>query len=106
MSILLYLIIGVVAIGGLMLFAGIFRTFRHHRRIVDHVFDRALEQMEEGEVQHPDVGLVLRPAPGEPDAALIRQGQLAAAKYRCGICHLADYRGRDGNPRLAGGGAS
>jgi NADH-quinone oxidoreductase subunit D len=26
---------------------------------------QCLEQMEEGEVQHPDVGLVLRPAPGE-----------------------------------------
>jgi len=46
--------------------------------------------------------LPIRPAPGESDAALIKQGRLASAKYRCGICHLPDYRGRDGNPRLAG----
>ena len=44
----------------------------------------------------------LRPKPGEPDAALIRQGRLASDKYRCGICHLRDYRGREGSPRLAG----
>ena len=46
--------------------------------------------------------LPLRATPGEADAALIKQGQLASAKYRCGICHLHDYRGRDGSPRLAG----
>lgn len=46
--------------------------------------------------------LTLRPEPGKADAALIKQGQLASAKYRCGICHLHDYRGRDGIPRLAG----
>ena len=46
--------------------------------------------------------LPLRPAPGKADAAQIKQGRLASAKYRCGICHLRDYRGRDGIPRLAG----
>lgn len=46
--------------------------------------------------------LPLRPAPGKPDAALIKQGRLVSAKYRCGICHLRDYRGREGIPRLAG----
>lgn len=46
--------------------------------------------------------LPLRPAPGKADADLIKQGQLASAKYRCGICHLRDYRGREGIPRLAG----
>ena len=46
--------------------------------------------------------LPLRAAPGEPDAALIKQGRLASARYRCGICHLRDYRGREGSPRLAG----
>ena len=46
--------------------------------------------------------LPLRPTPGEPDAALMKQGRLASAKYRCGICHLRDYRGREGSPRLAG----
>ena len=46
--------------------------------------------------------LPLRPAPGAADAALMKQGRLASAKYRCGICHLRDYRGRDGSPRIAG----
>jgi cytochrome c553 len=46
--------------------------------------------------------LPLRSMPGEPDAALMQRGQLASAKYRCGICHLRDYRGREGSPRLAG----
>lgn len=46
--------------------------------------------------------LPLRATPGKTDAALIKQGQLASAKYRCGICHLRDYRGREGIPRLAG----
>jgi cytochrome c553 len=46
--------------------------------------------------------LPLRPTPGEPDAALFKQGRLASAKYRCGICHLRDYRGREQIPRLAG----
>lgn len=46
--------------------------------------------------------LPLRPMPGKPDAALMKQGRLASAKYRCGICHLRDYHGRDGSPRLAG----
>ena len=46
--------------------------------------------------------LPLRPMPGKPDAALMKQGRLASAKYRCGICHLRDYRGREGSPRLAG----
>jgi cytochrome c553 len=46
--------------------------------------------------------LPLRPNPGAADAALMQQGRLASAKYRCGICHLRDYRGREGSPRLAG----
>lgn len=46
--------------------------------------------------------LPLRPAPGESDAALMKQGRQASAKYRCGICHLRDYRGREGSPRIAG----
>jgi len=44
----------------------------------------------------------LRPAPGAAAAELMRQGRMASDKYRCGICHLRDYRGRDGSPRLAG----
>ena len=46
--------------------------------------------------------LPLRPTPGAADAELMKQGRLASTKYRCGICHLRDYRGRDGSPRLAG----
>ena len=46
--------------------------------------------------------LPLRPTPGASNAALIKQGRLATARYRCGICHLHDYRGREGSPRIAG----
>jgi cytochrome c553 len=46
--------------------------------------------------------LPARPKPGEPDVALMEQGRQASARYRCGICHLRDYRGREGNPRIAG----
>ena len=46
--------------------------------------------------------LPLRPTPGAADAELMKQGRLASTKYRCGICHLRDYHGRDGSPRLAG----
>lgn len=37
-----------------------------------------------------------------PDPALYKRGQEAAAKYRCGTCHLPDFRGRAQMPRLAG----
>ena len=46
--------------------------------------------------------LPLRPAPGTANAELMKQGRLASAKHRCGICHLRDYRGREGSPRIAG----
>lgn len=46
--------------------------------------------------------LPIRPAPGKSDAALIKQGRLASARYRCGTCHLPDYHGREQIPRLAG----
>jgi cytochrome c553 len=46
--------------------------------------------------------LPLRPTPGDADVALMKQGRLASTKYRCGICHLRDYRGQGGSPRLAG----
>jgi cytochrome c553 len=41
-------------------------------------------------------------ASGAPDKALFRQGQAMAKNNRCGICHLADYRGQNQVPRLAG----
>ena len=44
----------------------------------------------------------VRAEQGAPDPALIRRGQEAAAKYRCGICHLPDFSGREQMPRLAG----
>ena len=46
--------------------------------------------------------LPLRPTPGATDAALMKQGRLASAKHRCGICHLRDYSGREASPRIAG----
>jgi cytochrome c553 len=39
---------------------------------------------------------------GKPDAALAARGRGLARKLRCESCHLADYRGREQIPRLAG----
>ncbi len=46
--------------------------------------------------------LPARAAPGEIDRALFERGRQAAAKYRCGTCHLPDFRGREQAQRLAG----
>ena len=37
-----------------------------------------------------------------PDPALFKRGREVVAKYRCGTCHLPDFRGRAQMPRLAG----
>jgi cytochrome c553 len=39
---------------------------------------------------------------GKPDAALIKAGSQRSKQLHCGICHLADYRGQNQIPRLAG----
>lgn len=36
------------------------------------------------------------------DPALIKRGQQAAEKHRCGVCHLANHRGQNQVPRIAG----
>ena len=41
-------------------------------------------------------------ASGPADAALMKQGMARAKALRCGICHLADFRGQNQIPRLAG----
>ncbi len=46
--------------------------------------------------------LPARAAPGATDAALFKRGRQVAAKYRCGTCHLPDFRGQQQMPRLAG----
>lgn len=46
--------------------------------------------------------LPARAEPGAIDAALFERGEQLAAKHRCGICHLPDFRGREQMPRLAG----
>lgn len=46
--------------------------------------------------------LSARAAAGEIDAVLYDRGRQAAAKYRCGTCHLPDFRGREQAQRLAG----
>lgn len=46
--------------------------------------------------------LPARAEPGATDPALMKRGRQLAAKYRCGICHLPDFRGREQIPRLAG----
>jgi cytochrome c553 len=42
-----------------------------------------------------------RPVPGVADKSLFQKGQALAKNNRCGICHLADYRGQNQVPRLA-----
>ena len=39
---------------------------------------------------------------GKPDRALIKVGAQKSKQLHCGICHLADYRGQNQIPRLAG----
>jgi len=39
---------------------------------------------------------------GPANAALMKTGSERAKALRCGICHLADYRGQNQIPRLAG----
>ena len=46
--------------------------------------------------------LPARQVPGVTDKSLFQKGQALAKKYRCGICHLADFRGQNQVPRLAG----
>lgn len=46
--------------------------------------------------------LPVRAVVSETDATLARRGREIAEKYRCGICHLKDYRGQKQIPALAG----
>lgn len=41
-------------------------------------------------------------ASGATDAGLMQQGRARAKELRCGVCHLADFRGQNQVPRLAG----
>ena len=41
-------------------------------------------------------------APGNVDIAIFNRGEALARKNRCGICHVADFRGQNQVPRLAG----
>lgn len=41
-------------------------------------------------------------ASASPDLALVQQGRALAAKHRCGVCHVADFKGQKQMPRLAG----
>jgi cytochrome c553 len=47
-------------------------------------------------------GQTLRPARPERDAAKADRGAALSVRHRCGICHLADYRGQNQVPRIAG----
>ena len=46
--------------------------------------------------------LPAKTAPGVVDKSLFQRGQALAQQHRCGICHLADFRGQNQIPRLAG----
>jgi cytochrome c553 len=39
---------------------------------------------------------------GTPEKGLLQRGSQRAKELRCGICHLADFRGQNQIPRLAG----
>ncbi|HEV2429879.1 MAG TPA: c-type cytochrome [Burkholderiales bacterium] len=39
---------------------------------------------------------------GTPETRLLQRGSQRAKELRCGICHLADFRGQNQIPRLAG----
>ncbi len=42
------------------------------------------------------------PATGRKDAARFKRGAAIVKQMQCGACHLADFRGREQMPRLAG----
>jgi cytochrome c553 len=46
--------------------------------------------------------LPTKPEPGATDKALFERGKRVAAKNRCGVCHLPNFRGQEQMPRLAG----
>jgi len=39
---------------------------------------------------------------GPADSSLMKAGMEKASRLRCGVCHLADFNGREQMPRLAG----
>ena len=46
--------------------------------------------------------LTVSAQPRALDTARFQRGRELAAEHRCGVCHLADFRGREQIPRLAG----
>lgn len=44
----------------------------------------------------------LKPLEAKRDDALFKRGEQLSRQMLCGTCHLADYKGRDQMPRLAG----
>lgn len=44
----------------------------------------------------------LKPLEAKRDETLYKRGALLSRQMLCGTCHLADYKGRDQMPRLAG----
>ena len=44
----------------------------------------------------------LKPLESKRDDALFKRGEQLSRQMLCGTCHLADYKGRDQMPRLAG----
>ncbi len=47
-------------------------------------------------------GQTLKPLEAKRDEALYKRGEQLSRQMLCGTCHLADYKGRDQMPRLAG----
>ncbi len=47
-------------------------------------------------------GQTLKPLEAQRDEALFKRGEVLSRQMLCGTCHLADYKGRDQMPRLAG----
>lgn len=47
-------------------------------------------------------GQTLKPLDAKRNEGLYKRGEILSRQMLCGTCHLADYKGRDQMPRLAG----
>lgn len=78
--------------------------FRENRR-KNEIMNAMAKGMTDADLQkYSDEIAKLPPPPpvtDAPDGARMERGQAFARQHRCGICHNADFSGRDNLPRLA-----
>lgn len=63
---------------------------------------KGITDREIGAIAAHFAALPAKSSPGEPDQTLMQKGRALSGKLRCGSCHLANLRGREQMPRLAG----